>query len=222
MIMNFKAILFGSIGTLIETSEFQRRAFNQAFSEGGLDWNWKPEEYRDLLSNSGGYARIKNFAIACGVDIDSKHLYEQKTKIFDSFMATENIELRPGVANLIRHAKDNNLEIAFVTSTTEANINAVFLAIKDQIKRSDFSFIGNDKMVSKLKPNPDIYLKALSELNLDAKDCIAIEDTEISMKSALAASIQCIAFPGEFAQDNNFTGAAHLTENLNIDILTNL
>ena len=50
--MNFKAILFGSIGTLIETSEFQRRAFNQAFSEGGLDWNWKPEEYRDLLSNS--------------------------------------------------------------------------------------------------------------------------------------------------------------------------
>ena len=91
MIMNFKAILFGSIGTLIETSEFQRRAFNQAFSEGGLDWNWKPEEYRDLLSNSGGYARIKNFAIACGIDIDSKHLYEQKTKIFDSFMATENI-----------------------------------------------------------------------------------------------------------------------------------
>ena len=42
------------------------------------------------------------------------------------------------------------------------------------------------------------------------------------MKSALAASIQCIAFPGEFAQDNNFTGAAHLTENLNIDIFTDL
>ena len=47
--MNYKAILFGSIGTLIETSELQRNAFNQAFSENGLDWNWSPTQYQDLL-----------------------------------------------------------------------------------------------------------------------------------------------------------------------------
>ncbi|MFT7179418.1 MAG: phosphoglycolate phosphatase-like HAD superfamily hydrolase, partial [Oceanospirillaceae bacterium] len=41
--MTTKAILFGSIGTLVETSELQRRAFNQAFSEAGLDWNWSEE-----------------------------------------------------------------------------------------------------------------------------------------------------------------------------------
>ena len=49
--MNYKAILFGSIGTLIETSELQRNAFNQAFSENGLDWDWNPAQYQDLLKN---------------------------------------------------------------------------------------------------------------------------------------------------------------------------
>ena len=37
--INFKAILFGSIGTIVETSELQRKSFNQAFFEAGLDWN---------------------------------------------------------------------------------------------------------------------------------------------------------------------------------------
>ena len=44
-----KAILFGSIGTLIETSDLQREAFNEAFKEAGLDWYWDHEDYTKLL-----------------------------------------------------------------------------------------------------------------------------------------------------------------------------
>ena len=51
MLTNFKAILFGSIGTLVETSELQRTAFNQAFSEAGLDWTWNPDETKSCLKN---------------------------------------------------------------------------------------------------------------------------------------------------------------------------
>jgi len=43
MTINYKAILFGSIGTIVETSELQLKSFNQAFSEAGLDWNWSIE-----------------------------------------------------------------------------------------------------------------------------------------------------------------------------------
>ena len=69
--MNYKAILFGSIGTLIETSELQRNAFNQAFSENGLDWNWNPAQYQDLLKKSGGRQRIEDFAAREGIEVDS-------------------------------------------------------------------------------------------------------------------------------------------------------
>ena len=207
--MNYKAILFGSIGTLIETSELQRNAFNQAFSENGLDWNWSPAQYQDLLKKSGGRQRIEDFAAHQGIEVDAKKLHDEKTKIFDDLMVSGDVLLRPGVASLIDQALDNGIKLAFVTSTSKDNVDAVFQALKNQLNRSNFSFIGND-----------IYLKALSELNLQAEECVAIEDTEVSMQSALAASIKCIGFPGAFAKDNDFSSAILVTDNLSFNDLT--
>ena len=217
--MNCKAILFGSIGTLLETSELQRTAFNQAFSDNGLDWNWSPEKYQDLLKKSGGRQRIEDFAAQQGIEVDAKKLHDEKTKIFDEMMVNGNVVLRPGVANLIDQANDNGIKLAFVTSTSKDNVDAVFQALRNQLNRSNFSFIGNDKMVSNTKPKPDIYLKALSELNLEAENCVAIEDTEVSMQSALAASIKCIGFPGAFAKDNDFSSAILVTDILSFNDL---
>ena len=215
--MTTKAILFGSIGTLVETSELQRRAFNQTFSEAGLDWNWSEEDYHRLLTKSGGRKRVQDFASQRGVDVDAQQLHHRKTEIFESLMAKEKLLLRPGVANVISYAMDNNLLLAFVTSTSEANIAAVFSTLDDQVKSSDFNFIGNDLMVSDPKPSPAIYKKALSALNLNAQDCIAIEDTVSSMSAALAAGIRCIGFPGAFAVASDFSGAMLVTDHLSPD-----
>ena len=135
-------------------------------------------------------------------------------------MVSGDVLLRPGVASLIDQALDNGIKLAFVTSSSKDNVDAVFQALKNQLNRSNFSFIGNDKMVSNTKPKPDIYLKALLELNLKAEDCVAIEDTEVSMQSALSASIKCIGFPGEFANDNDFSSAILVTENLSFNDLS--
>jgi len=40
MLKYYKALLFGSIGSIVETSEIQRKSFNKAFKQYGLDWNW--------------------------------------------------------------------------------------------------------------------------------------------------------------------------------------
>ena len=214
MLSNFKAILFGSIGTLVETSELQRRAFNQAFSEAGLDWTWNPDEYKIMLKKSGGRNRINEYATDRGIKVNAHELHLKKTEIFDNMMKEEGISLRPGVANLIGYAIDNNVHLAFVTSTSNANVDAIFMALNGQLSRNDFNFIGNDKMVSKPKPDSEIYLKALSNLKLNAKDCLAIEDTEVSMRSAINANIKCIAFPGALALDNDFSDAFYITDDL--------
>ena len=72
MTINYKAILFGSIGTIVETSELQRRSFNQAFSEAGLDWNWTLEEYQTMLTKSGGRNRINDFANQRGIQVNAR------------------------------------------------------------------------------------------------------------------------------------------------------
>ena len=221
MLTNFKAILFGSIGTLVETSELQRTAFNQAFSEADLDWNWNPDEYKIMLKKSGGRNRINEYATDRGEKVNAQKLHIRKTEIFDNMMKEEGISLRPGVANLIGYAIDNNVHLAFVTSTSDANVDAIFMALNGQLSRNDFNFIGNDKMVSKPKPDSEIYLKALSNLKLNAKDCLAIEDTEVSMRSAINANIKCIAFPGAMALDNDFSAALHISDDLSPNNLFN-
>ncbi len=52
--MAIKAILFGSIGTIVETSNIQRNCFNSAFKISGLKWYWSKKLYQSMLKKSGG------------------------------------------------------------------------------------------------------------------------------------------------------------------------
>ena len=212
--MKPKTIFFGSIGTLAETSDLQRRAFNQAFVEAKLDWHWDVELYKGLLKKSGGKGRIQDFATQKGIPVDTPHLHKRKTEIFNDFLAKKNLPLRPGVSEVISYAKKAKISLAFVTTTSKANIGAIFFALGDQIHRSNFDFIGDETMVANPKPNPDIYKKALTELGIKPTECIAIEDTETSMEAALTANIDCVAFPGLISKGNSFDGAKTVTEKL--------
>ena len=54
-----KAILLGSIGVIVETSELQRQSYNEAFKYHGLDWYWNVANYCELLKKPGGLKRLK-------------------------------------------------------------------------------------------------------------------------------------------------------------------
>jgi len=76
----YKALLFGSIGSIVETSEIQRKSFNKAFKQYGLDWNWTKREYLNLLSKSGGKNRISRYAKKRKIEVNSVYLRNLKTK----------------------------------------------------------------------------------------------------------------------------------------------
>ena len=217
--MKYKAILFGSIGTIIETSEIQRKSFNDAFKEVGLDWYWDETDYKNLLQKSGGAKRIENFAQENNFIVDASKIRLRKTEIFNKYLIEENFEPRKGVLDIINYAKENKLKLGFVTSTTTNNINAVFTALKDYIQKKDFDFIGNSNLINKPKPNSEIYYKALEILSVEASECIAIEDTEESVKSSLDAKIKCIGFPGNFHLQDSFDKCEMKVTKLDISIL---
>ena len=216
-----KAVLFGSIGTLIETSDIQRESFNQAFKENGLGWYWSKESYKNLLKKSGGSKRIEYFAKKNNIEIDSKFLRQRKTEIFNNILKTTNIPPREGVLEIIKYAKSNNIKIGLASSTTIENIEAVFITLNNVITKSDFDFIGNSTLIDKLKPEPDIYLKAIGSLGIDSSECIAIEDSVESSISAIKAKIRCIAFPGEFHMDDDFKNCKKYLKKLDISIFNN-
>ena len=215
----YRALLFGSIGSIIETSEIQRKSFNEAFKQYGLDWNWNKREYLSLLSKSGGKDRILRYAKKKKIKVNSVYLRNLKTKIFNNHLKRNQLKLRPGVKNLMSLCKKENIKIGFVSSTSANNINAILYCLRNSINRRDFNFIGNSKLVKKLKPNPDIYLLTLKKLKLKANDCLAIEDTQESLNSARRAKIKCIIFPGKFHSSKKFIGAYKKVYRLNKNII---
>ena len=215
----YKALLFGSIGSIVETSEIQRKSFNKAFKQYGLDWNWTKREYLSLLSKSGGRDRILRYAKKKKIKVNSVYLRNLKTKIFNNYLKKNQLKLRPGVKYLISLCKKENIKIGFVSSTSANNINAILYCLRNSINYRDFNFIGNAKLVKKSKPNPAIYLLALKKLKLKATDCLAIEDTQESLNSAKRAKIKCIIFPGKFHSSKKFIGAYKKVYRLNNNII---
>ena len=216
-----KAIIFGSIGTLVETSDIQRQSFNHAFKEIGLDWYWDKNNYKNLLKKSGGRNRVEYFANINQNTVDSKKIRELKTQYFNRYLNSNIINPREGVLEVIKYAKLNNIKIGLASTTTIENIDAIFTTLKDKIKKTDFNFIGNSKLIKKVKPYPDIYLQALKKLSVKENECIAIEDSVESALSANKAKIECIAFPGLFHMDDDFSFCKKCLNKLDISIFEN-
>lgn len=67
---------------------------------------------------------------------------------------------------------------------------------------------------SKSKPNPDPYLTAIDSLGLNAINCIAVEDSQRGLMSAIAANIACIVVPTELTATQDFSGAVSVEHNV--------
>ncbi len=215
----YKALLFGSIGTLVETSEIQRKSFNEAFKKKGLDWYWTKKEYIKLLNKSGGRDRIAEYAKKKDIKVNAGQLRNLKTKLFNNYLKKNHLKLRPGVKNIINFCNKEKIKLAFATSTSKNNINSILFSLRKSISQKNFNFIGNSKLVKNLKPNPDIYLLTLKKLKLKSTECLAIEDSQESLNSAVNAKIKCIIFPGKFHLNKKFKNAYKKLSKLNKNII---
>ena len=83
--------------TLVETSELQRQAFNQAFEDASVNWRWDKQAYQDMLTISGGQNRLRHYAKQRNQllgEADIRELHERKSQHFQD-MLNAGIELRP-------------------------------------------------------------------------------------------------------------------------------
>ncbi len=213
------AIFFGSIGTIADTSELQRQAFNQAFKAHGLDWCWNREEYLTMLEKSGGQKRIADYASSTGQTVDAEAVHRSKSELFQKSLATSQVSPRPGVVETIQDAKSKGLKLAWVTTTSQKNISLLTTALHPSIQATDFDLIVDASSVKHSKPDKAAYTFALEKLGEKSDDCIAIEDNLDGVEAAIAAGLNCVAFPGENTAHHNFEKAQHRVDRLDFDEL---
>lgn len=192
-----KSILFGSIGTLVESSEIQRNAFNEAFKEFGLDWYWNIANYSKMLQTPGGLNRLVEYSNFKLNEDDAKKIHSLKIKYFKS-ISKNALKPREGIQDIIQYALKNNIKIGFVTTTNKETLDLIIDNTSSYIDFTKFDLITHDELVNKRKPDSEIYNYALRELKVNNLKSIAIENTYESCKSAEDANIKTLFYPGEY------------------------
>ena len=213
------AILFGSIGTIVETSELQREAFNRAFEDHDLHWNWSRQQYRELLTNSGGSERIDAYAKSQNQKVDARAIHLSKSERFQQMLRNSSLTPRDGVADVIRNAKTNGFKIAFVTTTLRANLDALFESVRAHLLESDFDLVTDASKIRQPKPAGDAYEHALQTLAEDRTTSIAIEDNVDGVTAARSEGLHCFAFPGINTASHDYRHANDVVTQLDFDKL---
>lgn len=216
-----QALLFDVDGTLADTEEVHRQAFNEAFKAAGLDWVWSPERYHALLSVTGGKERIRHYMqqqpgelLSPDTDAFIAALHADKTSIYVSKMTQGQVPLRPGIERLIREARANGLRLAIVTTTTPANVSAMFRRSFGENEHDWFEVVAAGSIVAHKKPAPDIYNYVLTKMGLSAAECLALEDSENGLHAARAAGVQVLITVNQYTATHDFSAAAVVLDHL--------
>ncbi|WP_375312980.1 HAD family hydrolase [Bradyrhizobium sp. A5] len=212
LIRRAAALIFDVDGTLAETEELHRQAFNEAFIRRGLDWHWDRAIYRELLRVTGGKERIRAYQdgrrIALPLsDADIAALHRIKTAHYAELIETGCCPLRPGVTDLLTAAKARGQRLAIATTTSHGNIDALLSRALGSRWAAHFDAIVAGEDVRHKKPAPDVYLEVLARLKLDASDCIAIEDSANGLIAASRANIPVLITRSMFFRDDDFSEA---------------
>jgi HAD superfamily hydrolase (TIGR01509 family) len=215
-----RALIFDVDGTLAETEELHRRAFNETFAEFGLNWHWDTALYRELLKVTGGKERLLHFVDrhrpAAPDDINAKipRMHTAKNAHYGRLMAQGELKLRPGVARLVREAATSGLQLAIATTTSRTNLTALLAAAfdADDAKLFAVKVVGED--VKRKKPDPEVYTIALARLGLAPAACIAFEDSHNGVISARGAGLPVIVAPSAYTDHERFDGALAVVSDL--------
>lgn len=217
-----KAVIFDVDGTLADTEEAHRQAFNATFKEFGLSWHWDVELYVELLAVAGGKERLAHYcrcveparlAQPDGMGFIAK-LHQRKTRVYERRVEMGEVPPRPGVVRLIRELLVADVRLAIATTTSRANVDVLLATALADLPPDAFEVIGAGEQAAAKKPAPDIYNWVLGELGLPGADCLAIEDSRNGVRAALGAGIPVLVTESSWTRRDDFTGAVAVLPDL--------
>jgi len=210
-----EALLFDVDGTLADTEEAHRQAFNDAFRAHGLDFCWSRELYRELLQVTGGKERLAAFFFRIPLPPSERirlaalipRLHATKASFYRESMERGKVPLRCGVRRLMAEARAAGVRLAIASTTSPDNVSALLEGTLGYGALNEFSVIATGDAVPRKKPAADIYLLALSRLGITARRAVAFEDSAIGVAAAKGAGLLTVATPSDWTREQDLSAA---------------
>jgi len=211
---DIKAIFFDQDGVIIDTErDGHRVAFNDTFKQFGYDFEWDVAYYHELLQVAGGKERMKHHLHTKGFGAEVKPeeedeliktMHKWKTNRFIEMIESGQLPLRPGVHRFMKEAMNAGLTLGVCTTSNERSARAVAYNILSDI---NFDFVLAGDVVSKKKPDPEIYLLGLQKAGLEPDEVIVIEDSRNGVLAAKAAGLRIVATTNVYTEKEDLSDA---------------
>lgn len=186
---NYEAVVFDMDGVIFDSEICVKNIWREVcLAQGVTNFD---DHYDKCLGVNIQKAK-KIMLDAFGKDFPYDECAKIESKIYHERYDGGRLPMKTGVNDLLSYLKDNKKKIALASSTrSEVVINQ--LRDANILKYFD-TVIGGD-MVTKSKPEPDIFLKACAELNVSPENAYAVEDSYNGIRSASAGKLKPIMVP---------------------------
>jgi len=186
---SLKAILFDMDGVLVDSMSYHMQSWKQLLENKGI---YITERFIYEHEGAMGVDIIQKLFQKTGLPIDEDQImeiYDQQNRIFrEEYLG--KVRLYPETLTLIDGFQERGLRLGLVTSS---RMNLVEQIWEDHQILNRFDTIVTADDVTRFKPNPDPYLKALEKLKQEPESCLVVENAPAGIEAAKAAGLICYA-----------------------------
>lgn len=167
----YKAVVFDMDGVIFDTEKLLMRCWIEA----GEKFNLKLEN-KHLSKFRGTTANVGKgiFEGMFGTDYDFFEIRKLREELKDNYILQNGVPVKEGIEKFLKYLKEKGIKLAIATSSNE-DVAKKYLTQTNLIGYFDEIVCGD--MLTRSKPNPDIYLHALEKLNVESKDAVVFEDS---------------------------------------------
>lgn len=212
--MTLKALIFDVDGTVAQTADVKRAAFNQVFDDFNLGWIWSRPLYQSLLNSAAPGQEIEVFGaeyrpLMFEALRDSGRLSEIKARHSDIYLALLEAgaaQMRPGVARLISDAKTAGLRVGLCSTGMRREYETIlFNRFGLDMIDTLFATVACEDL-SQVTPRA-AYKLLLSRMGVSAEEAIAIDDSESGINAVACLGMAGVATPSYYTETQAFSAA---------------
>jgi beta-phosphoglucomutase len=187
--MNITTCIFDLDGVIVDTAKYHYLAWKRLAKEQfNKDFSLSDNEQLK------GVSRVESLNILlriCGEDLPEnikQILADLKNKWYVEYIKKITPdEILPGVLKFLQEVKNNKIYMALASASKNARL------LLDRIELTDmFDCIVDGTVVSRAKPDPEVFLKCAEELDVDPNSCVVFEDAIAGIEAAHAGDMYAV------------------------------
>ena len=186
--MIMKACIFDLDGVIVDTAKYHFLTWKKLADQLGVNFTYADNERLKGVSRMESLETIlKSGNITLG-EQEKEELAAKKNNWFveylDNMSANETL---PGVVSFLDDLDNNHIRKAIGSASKNAVLALRKIGLEDR-----FDLIIDGTMVSRAKPDPEVFLKAATGLGLAPGQCLVFEDAHAGIQAAHNGKMKCV------------------------------